>query len=231
MIAADGGSPTLRSLAADKVQVVTLNSDAEPQLRQPIGNPCNTVTLFRSEFPSAPDAGCTARHRCREREDRYLINGERHILRGDLHAVEVGTANAKVADRLTGTVIWAWRLFDGCTHAAQDLNDMAAGGVQRDATDRQIGIWVQACGNEPEGGGGGVARNVHLWDRSQLRLALHADKPAAVFPLRAADRGAARHKHALAVVARCDTLYIGGAAACGEAGNQDTALHLRARRL
>ena len=145
--------------------------------------------------------------------------------------MEVGTADAKVANRLSRAVVWTRRLFNGCAHAAQDLNDMAAGGVQRDATDGQVGIWVQACGNEPEGGGGGVARNVHLRDRSQLRLTLHADGPAAVSPLRAVDGGAARHKHALAVVARCDTLYIGGATARGEAGNQDTALHLRARRL
>ncbi len=177
VIAADLGAPALRPLAANEVEIVALHANGEPEPRQAIGNTGDSVALLGAQLPCAANAACAARRRCGEREDRHLINGERHILWGDLNAVEVGTADAEVADRLPRAVIWARRLFNGGTHAAKDLNDVAAGGVQRDAADRQVGVWMQARRHQPEGGRRWVARHLHLRDRSQLRLALHADGP------------------------------------------------------
>lgn len=106
------------------------------------------------------------------------------------------------------------------SHAAEDVEDGGAGGVEADVVDDESGAGEGGCGDEPEGGGGDVSGDGEVAGFGGLS-AVDGDGVGV-----AAGGDAEGGEHALGVVAGFCGLCDGGFALGEEAGEEDGAFDL-----
>ena len=128
----------------------------------------------------------------------------------------------------SGSVVRDGRSSMSRAHRAQDVDDRAAGRVDADVAQGQLGVGMDGAGDQPEGRRRDVARDP-LVDRVHRHPSLHRPGDRPVRRVRPLDRHAPRPEHPLRVVARRDRLADRRPPVRPKPGQQDRRLHLCAR--
>ena len=188
-------------------------------------------SLWRSS-PAPRIVVVPARMRRREAQDRDLVDRRRDVGR------RRGRSPRRSEERTTRSAIGSpssaplergrRALVDVGAHRPQQVDDGAAGRVDPDVPERELGVGMDRGRDEPEGGGRDVGR--HVLDRSPAPPSLlppsgRHRSPSVAF----ADVDPARPQHPLRVVARRDPFPDGRSSLGPKPRQQDRRLDLRRR--
>ena len=138
-------------------------------------------------------------------QDGDLIDGRRDVARSEVDGVQRRRADDEVGHGLAAIAIHVdarvGALLDVRAHRAEEVDDRAAGRVDADVAEGQLGVGMDRPGDEPERGRRDVAR--HALDRSPAPPSLLPPPRRRPRPARCPlDRDATGPQHPLRVVAR-----------------------------
>ena len=202
-----------------------------PEGRQPGRDAGDPVGFLVPELARATDRGRATRPGGGQAQDRDLVDRAGHLGRPEVDGVELRGTDDEVGHRLADVGVAAgatWALVDVGAHRPQDVDDRAAGRVDPDVAQGQLGIGMDGGSDQPEGGGEMSRRNA-LVDRLHRHPSFHRPGHPSVVRRGPLHRDPASPEHAFRVVTRRDPFPDRRPALGPHTGQQDGRLHLRRR--